>query len=438
MTAAAPQAFTAGQIADALGCTPQAIRKRLEFLPGQTILADNGHENLAWPFTALPAPVQAELALNAERRGYRDPIHLLKSPAPPWQPRVPLSEIGQEWVAKAVKLRAALAPALARLDDPALARQSEATAAEFEKAALQEYWRQFGQAISARHWRRLFHRTLERDAGARAWHRLELYLDDAAGRRVPASLGSIAARAVHKPLDDVIAALENLQNPTDDDRAFLFHEAFTHFETQLAEAPDKPTRRLLKTSLIDYLFAAVPGLSKSAKSLRAVFETKWRAWQDGGRSLESVRDARSMKSGNFRRPNFAEDEKKIRDLAILHGGNESLAHRKLRQAGELSPAFVDYYYFDPRQNKSYVPGAIRAAITPDVDMCADQHRGPWQAKMRGAYIPRDWSAVQPADWYSADDITFNSYFYFYDDAGELHIERGECLVLIDLAHRLHS
>ncbi len=172
MTAAAPQAFTAGKIADALRCTPQAIRKRLEFLPGQTILADNGRESLAWPFTALPASIQAELALNAERRGYRSPIHLLAAPTPPWQPRAPLAEIGQEWITKAVKLRAALAPALARLDDPALARQSEATAAEFEKAALQEYWRQFGHAISARHWRRLFHRTLERDAGARAWHRL--------------------------------------------------------------------------------------------------------------------------------------------------------------------------------------------------------------------------------------------------------------------------
>ena len=52
--------------------------------------------------------------------------------------------------------------------------------------------------------------------------------------------------------------------------------------------------------------------------------------------------------------------------------------------------------------------------------------------MRGPYIPRNWSDVQPADWFSADDITFNSYFYHYDAAGQLLIERGECLVLIDL------
>ena len=51
---------------------------------------------------------------------------------------------------------------------------------------------------------------------------------------------------------------------------------------------------------------------------------------------------------------------------------------------------------------------------------------------RGPYIPRNWSDVQPADWFSADDITFNSYFYHYDAAGQLLIERGECLVLIDL------
>jgi hypothetical protein len=52
--------------------------------------------------------------------------------------------------------------------------------------------------------------------------------------------------------------------------------------------------------------------------------------------------------------------------------------------------------------------------------------------MAGPYIPRDWSDVQPGDWFSGDDVTWNNYFYFHDDAGQLHIERGECLVLHDL------
>ncbi len=422
MTAA--PAFTAGQIADALNCSPQAVRQRLDGIPGQTRIVQGGPA-LAWPVQALPGPVQTELEANADARGYRSPLQLLAHTAAGWQPKIPLAEAAPSAVEKAVKLKAALAPALARLDDPAPDR------AESEELALAEYLKQFGHAITGRHWRRLFHRTLERDGGARAWHRLELFLDDDAGRRVPANRASIIARELHAPLADALDTLENKAKPTADDRAFLFHQSFTHFEALLEKSKDRPARRLLKSSLIDYVFSAVPGLAKSEKSFRQVFSMKFRAWQDGGRTLESVRDARSMKSGNFRRPDFTEDEKKIRDLAILHGGNIALAHRKLRQSGELSPAFVDYHQFDPRQNKSYVPATVRAAITPDVDMCAAIHRGPWQAKMRGPYIPRDWSNVAPADWFSADDITFNSYFYFYDGAGQLHIERGECLVMID-------
>jgi len=425
MSAAALQVFTASAIADALGCSPQAMRQRLEGIHGEKRIVQGGPA-LAWPIAALPAAMQTDLNAKADLRGFRSTFHMLAKSGAAWQAKIPLADAAPAAVEKAAKLQRALAPALAHLDDPA------PNAAASETAGLAEFQKQFGYTITARHWRRLLHRTLERDAGARAWHRLELFLDDDAGRVAPASRARILARELHAPLSDALDTLENKQHPTADDRAFLFHEAFTHFEALLEESKDRPARRLLKTSLIDYLFSAVPALAKTAKSLRRIFEVKLHAWQDGGRTLESLRDARSMKSGNFRRPDFTADEAKIRDMAILHNGSESLAHRLLRQRGELSPAFVQYYDFDPRRNKSYVPGAVRANITPEVEMCGPLHRGPWQAKMRGPYIPRDWSAVSPADWFSADDITFNSYFYQYDDAGELHIERGECLVLIDL------
>jgi hypothetical protein len=421
----APPAFTAAQLAAAVNCSAQAIRQRLDGIPGQTRIVQGGPA-LAWPFPSLPAEMQTDLEAAALARGFRSAAQMLDQAAPTWQPKVPASEAAPAAVEKAVKLRAALAPALARLDDPA------PRPAEFQAAALDEYRKEFGHEISARHWRRLFGRTLDRDAGARAWHRLELYLDDSAGRPAPASRANIIAREAHKPLDDALATVENKERPTAEDRAFLFHQAFTHFEQLQEQHPEKSERRLLKTSLIDYLFAAVPGLSKTRKSLRCVFGLKFRGWQDGGRSFESIRDARPMASGNFRRPDFSADQNKIRDLAILHGGNESLAHRLLRRRGELSPEFVEHYPFDPRHGKSRVPAVVRDAITPEVEACAAIHQGPWLAKMRGPSIPRDWSGVQPADWFSGDDVTWNSYFYFYDDDGQLHIERGECLLLIDL------
>ena len=388
MSAAAPQVFTASAIADALRCSPQAVRQHLESIPAQTQIVQGGPA-LAWPIAALPAAMQTDLEAKADARGFRSALHLLAQPAPAWQPKVSLTEAAPAAVEKAAKLQRALAPALARLDDPA------PNAAASEVTGLDEFQKVFGYTITGRHWRRLLHRTLQRDAGARAWHRLELYLDGDAGRVAAASRASILARQLHAPFSDALDTLENKQHPTADDRAFLFHEAFTHFEALLVEHPDRHERRRLKMSLIEYLFSAVPALAKTAKSFRRIFEVKLHAWQDGGRALESLRDARSMKSGNFRRPDFTADEAKIRDLAILHNGSESLAHRLLRQRGELSLAFVQYYEFDPRRNKSYVPGAVRANITPEVEMCGPLHRGPWQAKMRGPYIPRDWSRRGP-------------------------------------------
>jgi hypothetical protein len=373
MTPPAPPIFTAGQIADALCRLPQTVRRELEPIPGQTTLAENGRAAQAWPIERLPASMQTALETASRDKGYRNALHLLARPADTWQPRISISEVAPAWREKAAKLRAALVPALARLDDPALARHSEATAAESEKLALEEYRKEFGHDISARHCRRLFHWTLERDAGARAWHRLEIYLDENAARPPRPVQAAGISKELFQPLTDQIEALENRTAPTLDDRAFLFDSAFELAESLQGQCADGSQRRQVKKALVKFLFESIPALSKNSRTLRHLFDIKFRAWQEGGRNREAIRDARSMKSGNFRRPDFAEDEKKIRDLAILHNGSESLAYRLLRQRGQLSPEFVQYYDFDPRRRKSYVPAAVRANITPDVEMCGPLH-----------------------------------------------------------------
>ena len=166
--------------------------------------------------------------------------------------------------------------------------------------------------------------------------------------------------------------------------------------------------------------------------MNAPFTSNWRFGRQPTERLNPSKNKRPLKSGNRRQQDFTANLEKIRNEAILHGGNESLAHRKLRQAGQLSDAFINHYHFDPRRDKSYVPSTVRAAITNQVNMCGPIHRGPHEAKMRAPYIPRDWFDVAPGDWFSGDDVTWNNYFYFYDDEGRLHIERGECLLLHDL------
>jgi hypothetical protein len=339
------------------------------------------------------------------------------SPSSPsaWRPRLPINQVRPQDEAKAIKLRAALETALPRKDDLSI------SATEREQAGISSYQAAFGYVITARHWRRLFHRTIDRDRGQCDWMRLELYLDD---NVLPKQQPGRERRASNlpDPIADIIRTLQDPSAPTADDRFFLFDAAFRHLEENAA----------VKPSLIHGLFHAVPALAKTEKALRRMFNRKHAAWLRAGCQADALYDRRRLASGNFRKPDFSADEEKIRNQAILHGGSESLAHRKLRQRGQLSPAFVNYYHFDPRRNKSHVPASVRANITPQVEMCGPIHRGPWQAKMRGPYIPRDWSAEQPGDWFSGDDVTWNNYFYFYDDAGQLHIERGECLVLHDL------
>lgn len=373
----------------------------------------------------LPGWMQNELAAAATRKGFRSVEQLLSIPPQPWQPKKPFGQIAPKFVEKAIKLRDALALPIARRNEPGL------SAYALCGLGVQEFQKQFGFAISARHWRRLFDRTVARDQGFEDWQRLEIYIDENIGtKETKPKKASDKVRFLHSVLDSVFAQVSDKANPSPVDRQYVFEAAFKHYEKMVECTPKQSAA--IKRSVVEYMFSALPSLSKNAVSLQRVFELKFSQWLAGGRSWQALEDKRLLKSGNFRTPDFTTDLQKIRNEAILHGGNESLAYRKLRQSRQLTDAFIEYYNFDPRRNKSNVPATVRDAITPEVDMCGPLHRGPWEAKMRGPYIPRDWSDVQPGEWFSADDVTFNHYFYFYDDQGQLQIERGECLVLIDL------
>jgi hypothetical protein len=350
----------------------------------------------------------------------------LQSPiAPQWRPRIPFAQASQAALDKAAKLRAVLEPFLR---GKALDIRSQA---EREAAGVEAYRKEFGHNVGERWFRALLTRTIERDGGRQDWMNLCLYLDDNTGPGSAPSAPDRAAHAIHEvALGDTIRTLENPAKPSADDKKFLFDAAFRHLEANGPAAPD--AAREFKRTLLDFLLAAVPHLAANRDALKVVFNYKWRAWTDAGGLADALQDHRPVKSGNFRKAQFTDDEKKIRDAAILHGGNIALGYRKERQAGHLSDAFVKHYTFDARRNKSYLPSAVREAITTEVEACAPIHRGPWQAKMRGPYIPRDWSDVAPGDFFSGDDVTWNSYFYFHDDDGRLHIEHGECLLLHDI------
>lgn len=413
--------YPVSKIARAASLTRQAVYARLR----------PAGETSAWPFIALPLEWQLAITERGVKRGYKDGEDYLQSLPEPWRSPLPWDQVTRIHQQKALRLQKALLRCMQLRDEGK-------SNPEIETVGLSDFKLQFGYSISARHWRRLFNRTVERDAGEENWQRLEVYLDERAFRKPKARVEVVRAEYKHRALDETLCSLENREAPTVADREFLWDAVLRHYEQLTDGLTDTPKgnaeRRLVKASLAHYLFGAFPAgtLSATEESLRRRFDEKLNQWRAGGRTPAALQDKRPFKSGKFRQADFAEDLKKIRNLAIQLDGNESLAHRMLRERGELSQAFCDHYELDHRANKSAVPKLVRDAVGAEVEMTLPLRRGPWQARMQGPYIPRDWSGVKPGDWYSADDVTWNHYFKEQQPDGRWTIMRGECLVMADL------
>jgi hypothetical protein len=419
--------FTASQIARALGKWRQAARSMLDGISPSGQIVVNGNLADAWAFEVLPIDVQCEIARTAIERGFLNGEQFLTALREPWKASVPWNEVAEKYRVKAVKLQAAMAR-------PLMMHSNGIAGAELDSAGMEDFQKTFGYSLKdARSWRWLLSRTVERDGGQFQWGRLEIYLDDRAFKKRAPVRKVTGQRFTHDAIGDFIQSLTNRAEPTAEDRAFLWHTAFRHYEELTAQSGER-ARPGIKRSILNYLMGAFPAgtLCASIKSLRNRFDEKFKAWQSGERCVEALMDNRALNSGNFRKPDFSADEKKIRNLSIRLDGNEALAHRMLRERGELSKAFCDYYDFNPRQNKSYVPDTVRHAITAQVEMTLPLRRGPWEAKMRGPYIPRNWDAVKPGDWFCADDVTLNHYYKYRDENGQWRLTRGECLLMTDL------
>ncbi|HEV8492606.1 MAG TPA: hypothetical protein VGR76_10050, partial [Candidatus Angelobacter sp.] len=210
-----------------------------------------------------------------------------------------------------------------------------------------------------------------------------------------------------------------------EDGALLWHKVFTFWE-QL------PARRELKGELVELLRERFPGLAASRQALRWGFNHKLNRWQQGERCPQALEDRRAMDSGKFGPSLCVACQKKLIDAAISLDGDESQAWRRLHQSGQLCEPCNGLWNFNPRLYKSDVPDSVRSHVSPLVDMALPYRRGPQFARLAGPYAPRDWSDVEPGEYFCADDVTWNHDFWYQDEQGQKHIARGECLVMTDL------
>ncbi|HEY3863776.1 MAG TPA: hypothetical protein VGO59_18015 [Verrucomicrobiae bacterium] len=338
---------------------------------------------------------------------------------PPWQPIIPLHRASPEKIAKASKLQAVLMPFLQSCHDERFSQ------AEWEQSAIARYRGIFGREISGRQIRYLFKRTMDRDRRAGNWPRLEIFLDDDIGR---------AAHRRPEPSFDhselaVRIRFKNADKPTPIERQNVMELSFRHFSELAAQCPGR--RREIKKSLLRYLRFNAAGLAKSPKALKRNWERKFAEWTDGGCVPSAIQDHRAARSGNFNLLDLEADLKLIVNEAWHHDGKISLAYRKLRRAGKLSKAFMDRYTLNVRSDKSYVAKSIRAEINRYLTGTLEHRRGPRAVRDASPHIARSHDHYNPGDYSAADDVKFNSYFWYIGPDGRPAVTCGECLVWFD-------
>lgn len=444
-----PSAYPASRFAAALGITKRAVLDAFQGIEprGKTTVA--GHLASAWSLDQAPEAYRSRLATIASKRGYRDSDSLLASPPDRWPPPdfPPLKDVPADYMTQAAKLRDALAPFLDRIG------KDDAPIEELARDGVREYQRAFGHSVTTRHWRFLFERTRERDAGEGEFGRIELYLSD----RVPRVRRNLSAQAPgsHPPCITPAAALpqavesrlvapiqaamdtfSDVRRPSRGELAFLYHTAFESLE---AVADIRSPEKRLKRFLVRWMCERAAFLAAGEDSLRRDLDRRLARWRAGGRSPAALMDRRADTNGQRRMALTPEDRNRLVGTALMaHDGELAPAYRALRQAGELPPVLKDRNTTKPAR-KSYVPATVRRECAGEIQSLLGLRHGPRQARLNGMHLERDWTDVAAGDQFTSDDFTLEVYFWIADEAGRPMLDeegrpvltRGQWLPMID-------
>ena len=421
--------FTIARIAAVLGRDVRELRRMLagRESDGHSLVA--GNITRTYLLSTLPEVIRSALVDLSQCRGFDSAERLLQRDCEQWLHSVPVAEIHPKEIATATKRATVLADFARAFSDGACPIR------EIVTNATLDYGRVMGHSVSNDTVEKLLCRAIKRDASRCEFTRWELYLPENPKRR--------AARPSRAGQDDFTGLATYLSgidvaSPTIADRNWVWTAMCDVYQAQLETGKSqRPARR----QIVNYVFANASWMSGNKQSLAKCFDEKWRRFCAGERF---VADRRPGRSGNHSKlPLTEDDEKKLIARGLTNGGGLSAAWRNSLERGDLSPAVTARYIPNPA-SKSYVPARVRTLVSPQIGMLDDIHHGPHQAKLKGAYITRDWSDVSPGDWYQADDTTPGLYYWEEDDTGRPRVLRGQFLPMIDcrtarvLSFVLHS
>lgn len=418
-----PAAYTAAQIALAAGKTKRTVSYALEGIrPSQTVFI-KGQQTPAWFLADLPSGLRRSLEQKAKADNYRDAAAMLARPATPWKPVWPLKELHPNCIGQALLLQRALESSLARRHDINI------SSAEFDQLGVADYARVFGKTITPRYFRELLKRTVERDAGAEDWARLEIYLPEMLRRQTTAPRPTAAAiSACFDQLLEVIQQFKSPAQPSSAEEDLLWLRALEFYQAS-AGASDKPKRE--KRALLDFLNTHAPFLAKSFNALRVSFDRKFKAFSQAGGQAAALVDGRQERRGvPLAQPYDPAQIQLVKFTAAeRHEGKLAPAVRELAEMGLITDPRIQRC-LDTRTSKSYHPQSFHEHFR-DLPAFRVAHLGPRAlAKM---VPPREltYEGIHSMLCLVGDDLTSPVYVYVPDGEGWFKMTRCQLLCVAD-------
>lgn len=417
------QIVSVGQIADAVGISPRAVRGSLGSVQPAGMLVRNGNECAGFEFEQLPLRLRERVVEQQTRLNYRTPEAVIFSPTKQWQPSIPLNEQSPEALAYAHNLRRALKHYLENRDD-----LSE-TAGKLLDRALREWELAFGKSVSRRHVRSMISIVLERDRGREEFDRTEIYLPPGEQRAArKASRAGGERRFIL--LEDAILSVADLAGMTPAERAVIWRVALDEY-FELIHQGHKAKKA--KRFVLEFLQQRTPALSYSWHALRKQFDRKLDAFEAHGVSglADKRREGTRRRIAPYTSPqSLSDDERLLLGRANRVGGGLSQAYRELHLGIEVIPGkrmqfsedFRAAHTFNPRTNKSYVPRSLRDKFRPLLESIKPLNHGPKTARLAAPSIHRNWTNVLAGAWYQSDDETGNHYIWFQCEDGEYEFQ----------------
>ena len=430
-SATASSLFTASHIARALNCSRQNVHQQLANIAPDGEQFVNGNLAKAWRIESLAPQIIRNLASKAELKGYATIAAFLQNePFKRYEPEIPLAEIAPTAREKALKLQQALR---------AFVRPREGEnvkTAEFTQRGVEEYRRVFGYSISAKHWRELLDRTIERDNGNEEWHRPEVYVDEN-----PACISSTRPLAIARErglevLESTLTILAKFATLNVEQRVYLWTKSCDELQLQVQNgAHEKKAKRVILKTLV-----ACGKLGADKETIRRSLNRHWIAYRTNNGKLV---DGRSLRDQRRKLPEV--DKKNLIARSLDCGGRLRQAFRELRDDGELSEETLSRTIANPR-HKSYMPASIRRELNQEVKRLMPLHRGEREYELQGPYIPQDETRIAAGQAMQLDDVTLPVYYWEHDpeSPGEIFFGRGQWILAIDvrsrmvLGHALHS